>query len=121
MKKTFIAITFFIFTFLSAISFAADLEVVSWNWSNSEKFLRVEGLVKNTSGATLHHAQVVASIFDSNGTFVKSLNGMLLIDPLPAGENAPFKLMTPYNSSMRKVTLDFRLMSGKRLSADGRL
>lgn len=88
------------------------LELLSWRWSDSGSFLRVEGEVKNISSESLDNVEVLASFYESNNIFVKSAEALIEYNPILPGQTSPFKAITSSNPAIKTSSIQFKKVLG---------
>ncbi len=75
------------------------------------------GRVRNISDETLTDTWVLAQLFDDLEEFIGFEETPLVINPLPAGEISPFKVILEGDLFIRRVSVAFKNASGEPVSA----
>ena len=75
------------------------------------------GRVRNISDETLTDTWVLAQLFDDFEEFIGFEETPLAINPLPAGESSPFKVILEGDFFVRRVSVAFKNVSGEPVPA----
>ncbi len=100
-----------IFTFVEE----TKLELIKWNFTNSENYFYVKGLVKNISSKSIESVEAIAICSDKNDEFVTSDNAMIEYSPLLPGQTSPFEVMVKYNPEIKSARVSFKQIGGGEL------
>lgn len=83
------------------------LQVLSWHCTLDQPYVKVEGEVKNVSGASIDSLRVTATARTEDGKFVTAGDGPVDYEPLLSGQTSPFKAYVRFNPAIRSINLGF--------------
>ncbi|WP_422930862.1 FxLYD domain-containing protein [Singulisphaera sp. PoT] len=83
--------------------------------SDSERYLEVQGRVKNASGESLDSLKIAITLEDRAGNLLETDDSYLKPDPLEPGEVGTFKLLVKAAERYDHLKVDFTAGSGKSI------
>ncbi len=95
----------------------AELQILSWQWSEDYGYVTAEGQVKNIAGRRLEHVEALVTWYDKNENMITSDSALIEYDPLLPGQNSPFKVIARYNPAMKSAYLEFKTIRGEAIPA----
>ena len=96
---------------------AKPLEVLEWHWYKERKRLIAVGQVKNKANATLKYVEALVTWYDKEGKLVTYATSLIEYTKLAPGQTSPFRVSCRYWPNVAKASLEFKELSGHKLSA----
>ena len=93
-----------------------EVELLSSRESHGYGYHRVEGEVKNLADRALEHIEVVIEWYTASDEFITRDEAMFETDPIPPGQTASYRVMTPSAVAMAAYRLTFKPTFGGELS-----
>lgn len=95
---------------------APQLVLLSSNGTSSSGYHHVNGQVQNVTSESLRNIEAVVSWFDDRDTFITSDSALVEFNPLLPQQTSPFRVLTRSNPEMKKFTVEFKLLGGRKLT-----
>ena len=90
-----------------------QIELLEWRWSRkSEDFIKVEGLVKNISDASLKSVEAVVTFYAVGDRFVTSESALIEYNPVLSGQASPFDIIVNNNPAIFRGEIEFKFLTG---------
>ncbi|MBI4460756.1 MAG: hypothetical protein HY648_11955 [Acidobacteria bacterium] len=91
------------------------MELLETRQSATQDTITIVGQVKNTYPREVSGVTVFCDFQDETGKSIRTEQGTLRTDPLPAGQVSEFRISTRYEPSIRRFNVTFAEMFGGRL------
>jgi hypothetical protein len=88
------------------------LELLAAKGTLGERYSRIEGQVKNISGAAIDNVKVSVTWLADDGTFVTADDALIDYRPLLPGQTSPFSTITSTNPAMKRFRVEFTTFRG---------
>lgn len=92
------------------------MELVAMNGAKTtSKHFEVRGQVRNISSQRLDNVQAVVSLYDSNGTFIKSEAWLIEFNPILPGQVSPFNVIFVDDPKRASYSASFKVYGGSKI------
>jgi tetratricopeptide (TPR) repeat protein len=96
----------------------AEIHLNNFNCRSQYGYVITEGEVTNISNSPIRHLEIIASIYSSDGSFMRSDSALVTYDPVMPGQTTPFKAIGPYNPMISTCKVAFKRFSGAVVGGD---